>query len=441
MATAVSFYEEDFRLWNPRRDARGSTEGIFRVELPLFQWSLAAAAKLFGTHPNQIGRIGAYAAFLLAVAGCWAFLRSYFPPQVATLGVVGFLWSPALFYYSVSPMPDVLALALSLCGLALWRKGYSLLGSLTFSLGSAVKLPFLLLWALPTAEAFFSSTPRQKLLRLVAYAPLVLLFPGLWYGLASTIWQDRGLTQGLFAHSFSLGSYLYLLYHHFVSLLPETILGYALVVPFLRGLVSLAQPRQKPFWILGATLALYTLYEMPTLGYVHDYYLLPWTVWLGIATTAAFSVWLERRKWAVLPLVFTTLAPVGTWARMHHRWDPSRPGFNPDLLGYKKLLQAAVPDTARVVVGLDESCFIYLYHLHKKGWCIDSLHRASTLLQKALRYGAQYLYTGDRELDSIARPFVEENLSSWGSIRLYRLRKGDVFEASGPMDFRPSELD
>lgn len=441
MATAVSFYEEDFRLWNPRRDARGSTEGIFRVELPLFQWSLAAAAKLLGTHPNQVGRIGAYVAFLVAVAGCWAFLRSYFPPRLATLGTVGFLWSPALFYYSVSPMPDVLALALSLWGLALWRKGYPLLGSLTFSLGSAVKLPFLLLWALPAAEAFFSPTPRQKFLRLVAYTLLVFLLPGLWYGLASTIWQDRGLTQGLFAHNFSAGSYLYLLYHHFFSLLPETILGYALVTPFLRGLLSLARPQQKPFWILGATLALYTLYEIPTLGYAHDYYLLPWTAWLSIATTAAFSVWVEGERWAMLPLIFTTLAPVGAWARMHHRWDTSRPGFNPDLLRYKKAFQAAVPDTPRVVVGLDESCFIYLYHLHKKGWCIDSLHRANTLLQRALRGGAQYLYTDNRELDSIARPFIDENLSSRGSIRLYRLRKGDIFEASGPMDFRPSELD
>lgn len=441
MATAVSFYEEDFRLWNPRRNCRGASEGIFRVELPLFQWSMAAAAKLLNLHPSQIGRIAAYLAFLLAVSGCWAFLRSYFSPAIAAFGTIGFLWSPALFYYSVSPMPDGLALALGLWGLALWRKGSPLLGSLTFSLSAAVKLPFLLLWVLPPAEAFFSPARREKLLQLATCTPIVLFLPALWYSQATILWQDRGLVAGVFAHTFSLATYLKLAYHHFFSLLPENILGYVLVVPFVRGLAALWEPQQKPFWALGATLTLYTLYELPTLGYPHDYYLFPWLVWLVLATSTAFSLWHTQSRWKWLPILFTSLAPLGAWARMHHRWAPDRAGFNPDLLHYKTPLQNAIPDTARVVVGIDESNFIYLYHLHKKGWCIDSLSHANSVLQRAIREGAQYLYSSDRALDSVARPFIESRLGSWGSIRLYHLRKGDVFEASPPIDIRPSALE
>lgn len=112
---------------------------------------------------------------------------------------------------------------------------------------------------------------------------------------------------------------------------------------------------------------------------------------------------------------------------MHHRWNLQKPGFNPDLLRYKTALQAAVPDTARVVVGLDPSGFIYLYHLHKKGWCIDSLHHTNRLLQEALQGGAEYLYSDDRGLDSLARPFLSDMLGTWGSFRVYRLREGELF--------------
>ena len=36
-STAISFYEEDMNILNPRRNDRGASEGLFRMEFPLIQ--------------------------------------------------------------------------------------------------------------------------------------------------------------------------------------------------------------------------------------------------------------------------------------------------------------------------------------------------------------------------------------------------------------------
>ncbi|GIV24391.1 MAG: hypothetical protein KatS3mg026_0083 [Bacteroidia bacterium] len=417
VATAVSFYEEDFRLWNPRRDCRGSGEGLFRMEFPLFQWGLAAAAKLTKRHPSSLARAGTYLCFLLSVAGMFLFLSTLLPQEGAWLGTAAYLWSPALFYYSVTPLPDMTALAAALWGLGLWRKHQPLAASLCLSLATAIKIPFVLLWAFPLLEAQLDFLRTRKV---VVYGALSMVLPSLWYA-HSEIWKNEGLIKGLGAHPFSWASYLHLVYHHLLSLLPENLIGYASVGPFLIGSYALLQERdtRRLFLGTGFVLLAYLLYELPTLGYPHDYYLFPWFPWTGWAIAIGLTkLWKSpKRVWVFL---FLLAAPVGAWARMHHRWNPEKPGFNPDLLICKTHLQNAVPDTSRVVVGLDKSGFIYLYHLHKKGWCLSSLED-SCLLEQAVLQGGEYLYSDSRALDSLARPYLREKVKECGSFRVYRL--------------------
>ncbi|RMF48213.1 MAG: hypothetical protein D6750_07990 [Bacteroidetes bacterium] len=417
VATAVSFYEEDFRLWHPKRDCRGNTDGLFRMEFPIFQWSLAAVAKLTTLHPSLLARPATYLFFLASVGGMFLFLSTLLPREGAWLGTTAYLWSPALFYYSVTPLPDVMALAAALWGLGLWRKRYPLAASLCLSLASAIKIPFVLLWAFPLLEAQLEPV---KLRQVALYLILSLGLPAAWYA-HSEVWKNEGLIKGLTAHAFSWPSYLHLLYHHLLSLLPENLIGYASVGPFLMGSYTLIQEKNTrwPFVGTGLPLLAYLLYELPTLGYPHDYYLFPWLAWTGWAVAKGLTgLWSSsRRAWALL---FLLAAPIGAWARMHHRWNPEKPGFNPDLLLCKSLLRQAVPDTALIVVGLDESRFIYLYHLHKKGWCLSSLEEFR-LLQQAAFEGGRYLYSDSRALDSLARPYLQEKVTECGTFRVYRL--------------------
>jgi hypothetical protein len=49
-STINNFYEEDMNILNPRKNDRGTTDGIFRMEFPLMQWIVACQYKLFGNH-------------------------------------------------------------------------------------------------------------------------------------------------------------------------------------------------------------------------------------------------------------------------------------------------------------------------------------------------------------------------------------------------------
>jgi hypothetical protein len=72
-------------------------------------------------------------------------------------------------------------------------------------------------------------------------------------------------------------------------------------------------------------------------------------------------------------------------------------------------------------MGIDESNFIFSYHLHKKGWCIPSLDRAKEVLETATKEGAAYLYSDHPALDSLARPFISQKVWEKGSFRVYKL--------------------
>ena len=43
--TIQSFHEEDFNLFNPRQNHRGSGDGILRMEFPIMQWIFAGFYK------------------------------------------------------------------------------------------------------------------------------------------------------------------------------------------------------------------------------------------------------------------------------------------------------------------------------------------------------------------------------------------------------------
>jgi hypothetical protein len=47
-ATVRAFYEEDMHILHPRRDERGDGEGLFLMEFPLMQWTVAAIWKVTG---------------------------------------------------------------------------------------------------------------------------------------------------------------------------------------------------------------------------------------------------------------------------------------------------------------------------------------------------------------------------------------------------------
>src|SRR5690606_23252253 len=94
-STIINYYEEDMNIFNPRRNDRGDSEGIFRMEFPLMQWLVACQYKLFGNH-LIISRISMFLIGLLSILGIYKLLDVLFQKTILSLiGAWAFNFSPS----------------------------------------------------------------------------------------------------------------------------------------------------------------------------------------------------------------------------------------------------------------------------------------------------------------------------------------------------------
>ncbi|MFW5821628.1 MAG: glycosyltransferase family 39 protein [Bacteroidota bacterium] len=108
-------------ILNPRRNDRGDTEGIFIMEFPLMQWLGAMLYEIFGRH-LIITRIYMFIVGLLTLLGIYKLLNTLFNNTLlALIGTWAFNFSPSFYYYTINPLPDNLALCLSVWGLVMFQ--------------------------------------------------------------------------------------------------------------------------------------------------------------------------------------------------------------------------------------------------------------------------------------------------------------------------------
>ena len=171
-STILSFYEEDFNIFNPRHTDRGNGDGIHRMEFPLMQWFIACLYKIFGNH-LIITRIFTFIVGLFSVIGIYKLLLAIFQKETfALIGAWAFNFSPCFYYYTINPLPDNFALCCSIWGLALFfywirnqRPILLILSGLFLCIGSLCKLPFILYYSVPLTYflmAFIEQKRGQK---------------------------------------------------------------------------------------------------------------------------------------------------------------------------------------------------------------------------------------------------------------------------------------
>ena len=109
---------------------------------------------------------------------------------------------------------------------------------------------------------------------------------------------------------------------------------------------------------------------------------------------------------------------------MKVRWDPDSPGFNKDLLVYKTELRSAISNDALVIAGNDDSNYIFLYYIDKKGWGFKKDNLTPQKITSMIDKGAKFLYSDSRTIENdphIANHFDKLILEK-GTIRVYRLK-------------------
>lgn len=441
-STIDNFYEEDMNIFNPRKNDRGDGDGIFRMEFPLMQWMIAVLYKIFGSH-LIITRLFLFLTGIVAVIGMYQLLLALFKhPLSAAAGAWAFSFSPAFFYYTINPLPDVWALCFGIWGLALFfryvqnDKAISLLLSGFFIAISALcKLPFILLYAVP-ATYFLQQFIRTKfsaqhfLIWIATFAWVAL--PAAWYITVIPTWHGNVIVKGMLDNQDSIQQLLHYINHNLISTLPELLVGYGTMLFFLTGIIFAFRNKvnhHKLFWPIMSWLVLfiaYYLFEANAIGTVHDYYLFPILPLLFIVVTYGIIHIINSNNSilrVLIPLLLVII-PITCFLRMQSRWNMQNPGFNKDLLVYKNELQQLVPDDALVVAGNDESHFIWFYYLDKKGWAFYP-EPDTTQIRDMINKGAQFLYTDSEKIRTQQefQPFLQQELGRFGSITVFALSK------------------
>ncbi len=441
-STTINFYEEDMNIFNPRRNDRGDTEGIFRMEFPLMQWIVACLYKVFGNH-IIITRIFMFLIGLLSILGLYKLLDALFHNTVlSVIGAWAFNFSPSFYYYTINPLPDNLALCCSIWGLALffiWYQNkeskYLLLSSLLLSIGALCKLPFIIYYIVPLSYFLYTAVKNGINFRMIYQsigAFIFSLLPIAWYLAVIPNWDGNMIVKGMFNSNESVIQILDFFQHNLISTLPELLLNYGSVLFFLAGFYFLFKEKsyRNPKFILLLSLSImcliYYFFEANAIAKIHDYYLFPFYPLLFILVAyGAFKLYSFKIRFFKYVTIFLLLIlPLTCYFRMHVRWNPDSPGFNKDLLVYKTELREAVPKDALVIAGNDLSHFIFFYYIDKKGWAFDSDMLTSEKVKSSIEKGAKYIYTDSEvilnQIDIVK--YFDKLIFEGGTIKVFSLK-------------------
>lgn len=417
-------------------------QGYLPMEFPLLQWVTAQAIKATGWNDVAVVRWISFLIGLAGIAGMFFLVKWLtYSVKAGLLVAWTFTWSPVFYYYTVNPLPDVLALALGIWGLALtirWHQSNSwihgLIASVFICIAALIKLPFIVFGAgLVVTWIILWRSGKWALgygLGMGALLALPLLAPAGWYLTVLPQWGSNGVVTGILDNQRTLGNLLFVLQGHLISTLPELLLNYGATLFFIIGVVLLF--RKRNYWsdgrvqILassGLAVLAYFFFELNMIGLEHDYYLLPFLPLLFVLVVHG-ARWMMRheRQW-LRGLAWLALAilPLLAFLRIDSRWNPENPGFNKTLLTHQSELQGLIPKDAIVVAGPDNSAHIWLYYLDRNGYTFDERGLSEEMLRRWENLGASFLIIEDSPKNPYAGPLPAHSPVKIGSLRLFRL--------------------
>ena len=435
-----NFYSGDFNICNPRINDHAETSRLHRMEFPMLQWIIALFYKLLG--PNiVITRLTIFITGLFSVWGIFYLANTLFGNKgISAICAWCFNWSPVFYYYTVNPLPDNLALCCgiwSVCFCCTYLKNkqtrYIVFSALMLCLATLAKLPFIIYGSFIACFLLVSlmkkNVPLGILGRIIAIYFVCILPAVAWYITVMPGWQI-GAVRGVFDQKWNHPYLLGVITGTVVSVLPELLLNYGAVAFFVAGIYFLFKNKSwKNAWFpmlacWGAMVILYFLFEMNIIDLVHDYYMFPFLppIFILVAYGAAHML-TGNKTVVILSMICLAALPATAYLRADSRWDTNDPGFNPAYYKYKYELRQITPPGAICVAGNDNSHYILLYYIDRKGWAFENNELSNNLLSIFIDMGATYLLI-DNQQDTIPeiKNHLEKKLFDKETLRVYKLK-------------------
>jgi len=409
-----NFATGNISILNPTVNNLQFKDGIQRMEFPLMQWCFSKFHQVFGYH-LLISRILTFVLGALLLLFFRNLIFSITKNRIAAnFGCWIYCWSPLFYYYCVNPLPDNLAIVCCVAGLYFTQQFYSsqkskhfIIGTLLICTGFACKFPYLLFIVFPILSLiisfYFKKVSSSKTIQLFAFVFVSILVPASWYYWVIPQWGGNGVVLGIFDNQISISKIKEILWFHFCAALPELYLNYATILFFIVGIYyTVIKFKESKYLYIPYLSSLilficYFLYEINMIDVVHDYYMFPFLQFIFIIAVAGF-IYISQTKFKWLKVIATIaffIMPLTAYLRIQQRWDNESPGFEVTYLKNKKEINDFLPAQAKCIVGNDNSGFITLYYLNRKGWNFNDCKIDISIVRKYENEGADYFIFDD----------------------------------------------
>jgi hypothetical protein len=435
-----NFVRHDGNILNPRVSAFNSDhDNLYRYEFPIMQWAIAMTQKVFG-EKMAIVRILMFLISIGAITGIYALVRQIIHNEFSALTTTFlFQFSPIFYYYSFTPLPDILALS---CGI--WylyfmlkfsldhRLKYLIWGSVFLLIATLAKLPYLMLAILSIyffVRAYIEKTSHPKQLVRVYSIQLLLLIPAfLWYTWVMPTWSGNPILLGIFGEKTAAFEFIKLLGFHGVKMFPNKILSFPIWIPFTVGCYYHIKNGFYTKWLyslIGITIA-YLILQLNTIGRDHDYYLLPFLPWLFILVALGIeSIRLHYTKGKLMIGAICMLSLMYTIILTHSWSSLEKTSFNADVFHYAKELKSAVPSDARCIILNDHSNYIFSYQIDKMGYMFSNDFLPVSWMEDLIEnHNVRYMYSDSELINNSEeiQQYIESEILAKGSVKVYSLK-------------------
>lgn len=434
-----NFVNIDFNILKPRLNDLYFPDGVFRMEFPLAQWICALFIKLFGHHVLTT-RLVFYAFSCLSIFGIYKLTKNIFNNKLtAYVTAWCFSFSPIIYYYSVNPLPDNLAICAIIWSIYFWvnylnkkHTPYFLLSCFFLATATATKLPFIIFGAMYLAPIYEQLKKNQQKDFKHIYISFLFCLPAfIWYVFAIPHWSSHGVLGGVMDSNQSFLHTLDILQFNVVSTLPEFLINYATLPLFLIGfyfiIKNMKQSNQLKTSFVFASIACvaYFFYEINIISKIHDYYLFPFLplIFLIVAKgiNALQNINSSLKIFIILAII---IAPFTAYFRCNARWNIMEPGFERSYLKYKTEIKHIIHPTDKVIVYGDASSCIVLYEIGAKGWNYMETARLKKDIHSCKQKGAKFLITHCNEISNFDTDLFDSKKPVFhkGAIYIYQLQ-------------------
>lgn len=448
LAVARNFYLEDMNILKPRVDRRLNTDGVTGMQFPSYEFAVASLYKAFGEY-NFIHRALSLLISSIGIIAMYLLAKLLVKNELAAaFAAIAYAFSPDLFYFGFTALPDILALMCSVLGLYFFLKwfihqaslGYYTASLFLLILAGLTKIQFLAVGFLiaPLILQNLKLT-KNKISLLLIFALLAVIIPVSWYVYSVQLIKKSGLYDfGITfrpVNDFNLG--IKIIIKNLVSDLPEILLNYASFILFLVAIYFFIKNKFwhskwfYPMLVWSISLLAYHIIELNQMR-EHTYYMMPYLPLLFIMIAYAvreIQVYEFSKKILVVLLL---VEPINASARiLPSRFLSDDPGIPLELYSdvSRNKLVASIPNYQRCIVGPDISGCIYFYHLRQKGFGFDYSNKLfenydeKPYIQYCIENGAKYLISNDSTLknNSALDIYIDKEIITEGNFFIYSL--------------------